>query len=240
MNKPAAGFSTMSSAMRDAVNYHAWLLDMTAPELGKRILEIGPGFGQYTKIFARAADYLVAADIASECVEFLEAHYSNVLALVADLGEAQWLEKVTVGGLFDTVILFNVLEHIERDLAALGKICAALDTGGKLIMIVPAHPALFGDMDRLAGHFHRYDKQGLAHLMREAGFKTAALRYFNPIGGLGWWVNARFSKTKDLSSSSINGQILFFDKFLLPLSRFLTPLTASFFGQSLLCIAVKE
>jgi hypothetical protein len=41
-----AGFSTMSSAMLDAVNYHAWLPGLILAEVGKNVLEIGSGYGQ--------------------------------------------------------------------------------------------------------------------------------------------------------------------------------------------------
>ena len=39
------------------------------------------------------------------------------------------------------------------------------------------------------------------------------LEYFNPIGGLGWYIN-KFKKYDSLENESINGQIKFFDKCL--------------------------
>ena len=62
------------------------------------------------------------------------------------------------------------------------------------------------------------------------------LRYFNPIGGLGWWAN-KFRRHESLDSDEVNGQIVIFEKYVLPFSRALDPLTRAFFGQSLICVA---
>src|SRR5438067_2096884 len=51
-------------------------------------------------------------------------------------------------GRFDTAICFNVLEHVHRDTEALKTIRSALAPGGRLLLLVPAHPALYGNIDR--------------------------------------------------------------------------------------------
>ena len=48
------------------------------------------------------------------------------------------------------------------------------------------------------------------------------LRYFNPIGGLAWWLN-RFAKHRSLDDDAVNAQIRIFDKYVLPLSRMVDP-----------------
>jgi SAM-dependent methyltransferase len=65
------------------------------------------------------------------------------------------------------------------------------------------------------------------------------LRYFNPIGGLAWWLN-RFAKHRTLDDDAVNAQIRIFDKYLLPISRMVDPLTRSFFGQSMICVARRR
>lgn len=94
-------------------------------------------------------------------------------------------------------------------------------------------------MDRLAGHYRRYNKQMLGKVLREAGFRVVEMKYINPVGGMGWYLNSKFYKPASLSTQAVNSQILFFDKYVLPLSRLLTPVFEGFFGQSLWCRAIK-
>jgi hypothetical protein len=62
--------------------------------------------------------------------------------------------------------------------------------------------------------------------------------YFNPVGGIGWWLN-KFAGHKDIDASAVNFQMAFFDKYILPLSRAVNPLTKRFFGQSIICVVRK-
>jgi hypothetical protein len=59
------------------------------------------------------------------------------------------------------------------------------------------------------------------------------------IGGLAWWVNS-LARHDSLDDTAVNAQIRIFDKYVLPASRLIDPLTREFFGQSLICIARKS
>ena len=131
------------------------------------------------------------------------------------------------------------MEHIAEDGLALKNIRDCLRPGGCLLLVVPAHPALFGPMDALAGHWRRYTRQGLTEKLLAGGFMPRELYYLNPLGGLGWWVNAKLFKPRTLSDASVNRQILWFDRYIQPLSRLLSPVTRAFFGQSLWALARK-
>jgi hypothetical protein len=61
------------------------------------------------------------------------------------------------------------------------------------------------------------------------------LCYFNPVGALGWSTNSLTSH-RSLNSDAVNKQIELFDKYLVPISRSLDPLTRRFFGQSVTCV----
>ena len=47
----------------------------------------------------------------------------------------------------DTVVLSNVLEHIQDDGQAVRRFRQILVPGGKLVVLVPALPAPFGSID---------------------------------------------------------------------------------------------
>jgi SAM-dependent methyltransferase len=105
--------------------------------------------------------------------------------------DATTLGDADLGGPFDAAICFNVLEHIEDDAAALRAVRSQLRPGGHLCVLVPAHRALFGSIDRIVGHFRRYDRADLRHRVESAGLTVVDARYVNPLGAVGWLVSAR-------------------------------------------------
>jgi SAM-dependent methyltransferase len=71
--------------------------------------------------------------------------------------------------LFDLVLAFEVLEHIEDEQAALQRFGARIRPGGHLLLSVPAHHRRWGPHDVWAGHVRRYEREELAARLREAG-----------------------------------------------------------------------
>lgn len=235
----ASGLETMSSALPDAVNYHRWILDLVRPYLRGRLLEVGFGYGQYTREMADLVDELVAVDLDSKCLAIQDSLPGNTGVMVADLSRDDFVGRVGEAS-YDVSVCLNVLEHVEDDVAALGRLRASLRSGGHLVLLVPAHPALYGPMDRMAGHFRRYGREGLGERFERAGLGLRELKYVNPLGAVGWWLNARFGRPRGLSDPAINRQILWFDRYVQPVSRLLTPLTTGLFGQSLWAVGVRS
>lgn len=235
-----AGHSTMSSAIKDAHNYHNWLCSLVLPHLGKRTLEVGPGYGQYTRFFASKTESLSIADIDSTCIEYIKQNMPEVHAFEANLDSDEWSAQISETECFDTIIALNVIEHLKDDAVALSRLHSSLTPGGKLLLVVPAHQVLYGQMDALAGHYRRYGKHYLHALLVTVGFSIHELQYINPIGGIGWFLNAKLHKPTTLSDNAVNSQIIMFDRYILPLSKLLTPAFSGMFGQSLWCCAVKH
>jgi SAM-dependent methyltransferase len=67
--------------------------------------------------------------------------------------------------LFDTIIYIDVLEHIEADAAEMARAADLLRSGGKLIVLAPAHNYLFSPFDKAIGHYRRYDKRSTTALL---------------------------------------------------------------------------
>jgi SAM-dependent methyltransferase len=74
--------------------------------------------------------------------------------------------------------MFDVLEHIDDDRATLSFLFGALAPGGVLVLTVPAHGFLFGEMDRLARHRRRYSHRELREKLTSAGFEVRLLTHF--------------------------------------------------------------
>jgi SAM-dependent methyltransferase len=105
-------------------------------------------------------------------------------------------------GEWDFVLCQNVLEHIEDDGRAVAAMAAALAPGGRLGILVPAHPRLYGLLDRAYGHHRRYTRERLRDVVDRAGLDLLDLYSFNLLGVLGWWARKR-SKSERLGTRSL-------------------------------------
>ncbi|NEQ64720.1 MAG: class I SAM-dependent methyltransferase [Symploca sp. SIO2D2] len=231
------GFSTMSSAIEFADNYNNWILEIFKPYIKENILEIGTGQGNFKRYLTSIKNY-ISLDIDSTVIERAQQRDSRgqyILANIADPTCLLQLQSFQV----DTVLCTNVLEHIQDDRVAIENMVEILQDKGHLLLFVPAFPSLYSSMDRLAGHCRRYTKTSLVSLFQDTPTKVEKLEYFNPIGGLGWWVN-KFFGHKNLDNTSINQQIVIFDKYIVPISKLSNWFAKSFFGQSLICVISKQ
>lgn len=71
---------------------------------------------------------------------------------------------------FDAVAAFDVLEHLEDDVSALGRLFEACRPGGTLVVTVPQHRFLWSPVDEAAGHKRRYRESELRQKVSAAGF----------------------------------------------------------------------
>jgi hypothetical protein len=95
-----------------------------------------------------------------------------------------------------------VLEHIEDDVAAVGTLGAALQPDGRLVLLVPAHPSLFSELDRAFGHYRRYTGASLARIVDNAGLRIVDVRSFNLLGIPGWWAK-KLRRSRQLGRGSL-------------------------------------
>lgn len=81
----------------------------------------------------------------------------------------------------DTVSMFDVLEHLDRDGEALEEIYRILRPGGKLLLTVPAFSALWSSHDEMHHHRRRYSRSGLTRLLVGSGFSVRWMGFYNMI-----------------------------------------------------------
>jgi SAM-dependent methyltransferase len=216
--------------MAVADNYNRWLLDRSRPFLGKRILDVGAGLGTHTARLAERAELVVAVEPDPDHAAELERRFAGVPHVRVVRAEAGELDETVAGGVFDTIVCFNVLEHVADDEDALRRFRRLLVPGGRAALLVPAHPTLYGSIDSTVAHQRRYTKRDLASKLARAGFASERMQYVNPLGALGWLVAARIARTPDVPS----GPLTLYDR-LVPLLRPLDHLSLPF-GLSLWAI----
>lgn len=84
-------------------------------------------------------------------------------------------------GSYDLIALLDVLEHVEKDEAALASIRTKLKPGGRILLTVPANRWMWSAHDTVHHHFRRYNGGTLRAVIRKTGLKAEMLSHFNTI-----------------------------------------------------------
>jgi SAM-dependent methyltransferase len=185
-------------ADESAPNYLRWISDLIAPHLGHRVLEVGAGIGSITELWATGHE-VVASDLSHRCVIALQSRFARSQNVTVVQKDVRQLEAA--GERFHSVVMINVLEHIEDDVGVLASLRPLLEPGGTVVIYVPALNGLYGRWDRKVGHYRRYSKWRLAEVAREAGLAVTELRYVNILAIPAWFA---FSKT-DVEKTTSSG-----------------------------------
>lgn len=147
-----------------------------SPLKDSRILEIGSGTGANLSILTR---------------------YGHVTAMELDdyargkIREGKSVSKVkgwlpdgldsVRGEKFGLVCMFDVLEHIQDDGAALEALKPHISDGGTLFVTVPAYQWMFSKHDTKLGHYRRYTRTSLTELLTSHGFSVNYSGYMNTL-----------------------------------------------------------
>jgi SAM-dependent methyltransferase len=231
--EPSAEYTVADQErMTRAKNYFAWQGRLVTRELGQRVIEVGAGIGNFTRLLLDR-EAVLAMDVEPACSEVLRqrfAGHENLRVMVGDAATVEFQELARFDP--DSCVCINVLEHVADDRAALENMRRALKPGGVIVLLVPAFPALYGPIDRNLGHYRRYTHGTLTQTARDAGLKVRKMHYVNVAGFFGWWINAHLLRIPEQSPA----QIGFFDRYVVPLLSRIEEGVRPPFGQSLFAV----
>ena len=222
--------------MAVAKNYFAWQGRLVTRELGRRVVEVGCGVGNFTRLLLDR-EVVIAVDVEPDCVERLRQRYPqqrNLHAFACDANSAAFHEVAHFRP--DSCVCLNVLEHIEDDRAALARMASVLQPGGVIALLLPAFMSLYGPIDRNLGHYRRYSRRSVRALATATGLKIRKLRFMNTVGFFGWWANAHIFRREAQSPR----QIEFFDRYIVPVMSRVETVVPPPYGQSLLVVLEKQ
>ena len=214
--------------MREAVNYNRALLDFVRQRAhtGARIVDFGAGVGTF-------ALPLSAEGFDVECVELDDAQRRAIEA--RGLQAHRTLDAIAAGSV-DFVYTFNVLEHIDDDVAALREIHRVLRDGGSLLVYVPAFQLLFTSMDRRVGHLRRYRRGDLRAKVEAAGFDVGTIEY---VDSLGFLATVAYRLLGSSSGDIDRRALRIYDRFAFPASRLADRVLKRALGKNVLLVATK-
>src|SRR6266850_4823914 len=191
-------------ALSKAPRFNRWMGDTVRPYIGERVLEIGAGIGNLTRVLIPRVKCYVAADLDQEHMARLMTrfqHRHNLHVHRCDLSNAA--DFADMAESMDTVVCLNVLEHIEDDMQGLRNIHSALRRDGRAIVLVPHGQEIFGTLDTALGHYRRYSHDELKEKMERAGFRIEKILNFNRISRPGWYVSGRILKRTTLGATQM-------------------------------------
>ena len=222
-------------AMSFATNYHKWVIDEFRPYFGDRTADMGAGTGNFSNLLleAHVTRHLAAFEPSANMYPLLEERlgaYENVETINGSL-TAEYFESEKS---FDSIVYVNVLEHIQNDGEELSNALRALKSGGHLLLFVPALSFLFSELDRLLGHFRRYQKRGLVDLVRSTGFDVINVKYFDFLGIIPWYLTYVL-----LKRTISRNDVIYYDKLAVPVMRRIEGAIAPPVGKNILLIGRK-
>ena len=224
-------------AMSFAVNYHRWIIDEIRSFIKSPIIEVGAGSGNFSdelyNVFKELPLFkLFAFEPSANMYALLKNRFKNV-DNIETFNDYFYLE-IDLSENINTILYINVLEHIEMDKEELISAYKKLNTGGRVIVFVPALQFLFSSLDKQLGHYRRYHKKQLVTLLKVAGFQVEKVKYFDLVGILPWYI------TFTLMGKIIQpGNVKFYDKLVVPIMSRIEKKFAPPIGKNLLIIGKK-
>lgn len=219
-----------SRAINSLVLKHAQGLD---------ILDVGYGMGAFILQASEAGFVPAGIDVSQRMAE-------NTRACLRARGLDEEIVRhgdiTEIVDSYSTVTLLDVIEHVENDEELLIEAAGRVRNGGRLIVVVPAVPMLFGPRDLKFGHFRRYNKSTLGEALGHTGLRISTLRYWNFIGLGPAFVTSKVLRS-DLNDSfrfgsSLGSKIL--NTLLLSWLSYIENNFAFPLGLSLVAVAVKH
>ena len=193
-------------------------------------LEIGAGIGSFTDKYRRNIKNIFLTEIDKNNLNILKKKYQNDTNVTILESEVSKISQK-----FNTICHFNVLEHVKEDKEEIINCLNKINKDGYLIILVPAHNELYGNLDRAVGHYRRYKKSFFKDLNLSDG-KIVELKYMDCMGYILYYMNKLIYKNETYPSSL---KIFIWDKIFTPITILLDFLTAYRFGKNVLCVIKK-
>lgn len=222
-------------AMTEARNYNAYLLSLLLSGIGRsldgskksaKVLDFGAGIGTY-------ADMLSEEGIKPDCLEL----DSDQITTLESKGYKVFDSPKALKQKYDMIYALNVFEHIENDIEVFAELTKSLKKGGVVVIYVPAMQSAFSSMDKLVGHYRRYNLQRLDEMAERSNMSVESLEYGDPIGLLAAYAYKLFGNKNGIITKR---SVQLYDRLGFPTSKTLAPIFRKSAGKNAILIAKKN
>jgi 2-polyprenyl-3-methyl-5-hydroxy-6-metoxy-1,4-benzoquinol methylase len=212
----------------DDANFHInYCLSFIKKYIKGNILEIGAGCGSFTKNYYKSKfkNIVLTEKDEKNIFDLQKKFKKNSNIKISNLSVENINDK------FDTILYLHVLEHIKDDLQEIENAKKKLNEGGYLVIMVPAHQKIFGNLDKAVGHFRRYEKSFFKTNLLQ--LKLINLKYLDSMGYLLYYLNKIFFKNETFPSKL---KIFLWDKIFTPISLIIDFLTNYRYGKCIIAV----
>jgi SAM-dependent methyltransferase len=216
----------------EARNWKRYFSARMAPFVKGRVLEVGAGIGGNIRFL-------------------LNDRVTHWLALEPDPAQAAAIRMMVDGenrcdarpgtiadlpdhARFDAILYVDVLEHIRDDAGELARAASHLAPGGHLIVLSPAHRFLFSPFDAAIGHYRRYSRRAILGFA-PPDCHLVSVRLLDSAGFLLSLGNRLVTR----AAMPTRAQIRLWDRWFVPISRRLDPMTRYRLGKTILAVWSK-
>ena len=211
-----------------ALNFRKYQISLITKFINGKFLEVGAGKGGLIPFYKNLIKNITIIEPEKKLFKILKKNYST---------KRFSIKNQTINNIkrkYDTIIYYDVLEHIKKDLNEVKLASKKLNKNGYLIFSVPAYQTFYSSFDKSVGHFKRYNKKDFIVLGKGTGLKIEKLAYYDSIGFLFLVLNKLFS----LKQTNLENKVYLWN-LLMPISKLIDLLTFNKFGKSLLCVFKK-
>lgn len=211
-----------------ANNWKHYLASRLRPFLRGDLLEVGAGMGANVSYLQndRLTRWVSLEPDSRLCDDYRRQQGGGKIPPECELVQGT-LKTLPAEQTFDSILYIDVLEHLQDDSAEFDRAHRRLRPGGHLLILCPAHNFLFSPFDTAIGHFRRYNKRMYRELSHRQPVK---LEYLDNVGMMASIANKLLLR----QSYPSRKQIILWDRFFVPLSRVIDPLTFRIAGKSIL------
>lgn len=139
---------------------------------GIKVLDLGCGDGYISRsLFSHLRNKEITA---------VDIHFSDeqILSLNNLSCGIKYQKEMPVEGVYDLILLLDVLEHVEHDQSFLAHLVGKYSPPqGKIMITVPAFQSIYGRHDAFLGHYRRYHLKGLEEMITACGLKVLSSGY---------------------------------------------------------------
>jgi SAM-dependent methyltransferase len=211
-----------------ASNFREYQISLIKKFIKGKFAEVGAGKGGLVPFYTKLLKDITLLEPEKKLFKTLKKKFSSKKIKIKNKTIKNINKK------FDTIIYYDVLEHIRDDLNEIKNAKKKLKKNGYLIFSVPAYQAFYSSFDKSVGHYRRYNKRNFIQLEKKTNLKIEKIVYYDSMGFLFLVLNKIFS----LKQTNLKNKIYIWN-LLMPVSKLIDFLTFNKFGKSLLCVFKK-
>jgi 2-polyprenyl-3-methyl-5-hydroxy-6-metoxy-1,4-benzoquinol methylase len=144
-----------------ASNFRKYQILLINKFIKGKFLEVGAGKGGLIPFYKKLLKDITIIEPEKKLFKLLKKKYLNKKIKIKN----QTINNIV--GKYNTIIYYDVLEHIKNDLQEVTYAEKRLKKNGHLIFSVPAYQFFYSSFDKSVGHFKRYNKKDFIKLEKK-------------------------------------------------------------------------